>query len=133
MDPEISILISKEIEKFINEKSPKYAPLWSRECSKKFNAVPVMMDIGGVFGIRPDGVVVSTLWDDPNQVQIETEARIINIIYFAASKKFPSLASLAPQRTEKSKTCPHCNGSGSHPGFGGAVVCYCGGMGWLPE
>lgn len=133
MDTEISILISKEIEKFIEEEFPKYAPLWSRECSKKFGALPVMMEMGAVFGIRPDGVVVSTLWDDPAQIQIEMEPRIVNITYFQASKKFPALASLAPQRTEKSKTCTHCNGSGNHPGFGGAVVCCCGGMGWLPE
>lgn len=92
MDIEISRLISKEIEKFVEEESPKYAPLWSRECTKKFGALPVMMEMGGVFGIRPDGVVVSTLWDDPDQIQIEIEPRIININYFQASKNFlPSL------------------------------------------
>ena len=133
MDTKLSLLISKEIEKFIEEKSPVYAPLWSREDFIKFAALPVMMDGGGVFGLRPDGQVVSTLWDDPDQVEIESEPRIINMIYFNASQKFPSLKPLAPERTELSKTCPHCNGSGSYPGFGGAILCYCGGMGWLSE
>jgi hypothetical protein len=133
MDTKISLLISKEIEKFIEEKSPMYAQSWSPECFIKFGALPVMMDGGGVFGLRPDGQVVSTSWDDPDQMQIESEPRIINIVHFKASQKFPSLKSLAPERTEHCKTCPHCNGSRRYPSFGGTIVCYCGGVGWLPE
>ncbi len=82
------------------------------------------------------------LGTNPN-VQLENDSRICNIVLFQGSKKYPELAGLVPARPVGAIDCSHCHGTGVEPftakvsaehGLNPDVfVCYCGGLGWLPE
>jgi hypothetical protein len=52
------------------------------------------------------------------------------------SLKHPQLACLVPSRPVGARDCSHCSGTGrlalaTTPGLEN-VICYCGGVGWLP-
>lgn len=108
------------------------------EVAKSQKFLPAALDSGGGFGIRPSGEIVSYTWDDlVNSITVEADARIRNVVLFAAAKDFPRLRKYVPQRPKGAQTCPHCGGGGlvkSLPSdLRTEVVCYCGGVGWIPE
>jgi hypothetical protein len=96
-----------------------------------------MLDGGGCLGVHPSGEVASFLWDEPDLLRAEHDQRIINIAYFQASLKYPALAALVPLRPTDALACPFCDGSGKcldpRANLVDLVVCYCGGLGWLPR
>jgi hypothetical protein len=105
-----------------------------RKFAERHQALPAFFDVRGLFMIKPEGIVISVSWDEPDDVRVENEIRIQNIVRFAASKRYPELGSLAPVRTPHAVVCPHCGGTGVPPELPGVknVTCFCGGLGWLP-
>lgn len=97
--------------------------------------LPLSWDMGGVLTINASGDVVSFLWDDTVHGQIEFDPRIRNIALFQGSKKYPELENLI-EKPEDARVCPYCGGSGTHSYAEklktDAIVCYCGGLGWIP-
>jgi hypothetical protein len=112
------------------------SPLDMRALAARLKLLPVMLDMGGCYGLMPDGKVASFCWDDPQQVRIEHDERIRNMVLFQASIRYPLLVCLNPKRPASASTCTHCGGTGMVPGLplhlGRRIVCYCGGLGWLP-
>jgi hypothetical protein len=99
------------------------------------NVLPLYCDMGGVLTIGINGDIRSFLWDDLLHGQIEHDPRIRNIALFQGSKKYPELKLLI-EKPEDARVCEFCNGSGVAPGAieldTDSIVCYCGGLGWVP-
>jgi uncharacterized protein (TIGR02996 family) len=93
-------------------------------------AVPMFKDMGGCVAIRMDGQVVSFVWDEPDKPRAVKDARIWQIALAAGAEKYPEVRLLLSLRPVSSRACPCCEGSGTHriPG----IICYCGGLGWVP-
>jgi hypothetical protein len=93
--------------------------------------------MGGWFALTAAGDVVSAVHDPPNPLERVTDVRLRNSVFYEASRRYSDLAHLAPQRTAGDQNCPHCRGTGRVVLSDGRdapanVVCYCGGLGWLP-
>jgi hypothetical protein len=86
--------------------------------------------MGGCFGLRTNGQVICWVHDTPNSVRLVEDPRIRNMALFLGSKKYPAIRSLVPARPPEAIECAHCKGTGELPH---KVVCYCGGLGWLPS
>lgn len=99
------------------------------------NVLPLMCDMGGVYTLSANGEVRSFLWDDTLHGQVEYDPRVINIALFQGSKKYPELESLI-EKPADARVCESCHGSGIEPKAKAlntdAIVCYCGGLGWVP-
>jgi hypothetical protein len=98
---------------------------------------PVWADWVGAFGLTPASEVVFLEHRGGGAPEAVEEPHLRHVTLFLASKKVPELAHLAPVRSPGDPTCPSCNGSGVFRGLDGRpapdrVVCFCGGMGWLP-
>ena len=108
-----------------------------RKLAAELQLLPVILDMGGCLGLRPNGDVMSFVWDEPRHLRPERDPRICNTVYYRASVKYPELAALAPKRPATAIDCPHCDGTGSvswlpNADLANTIVCYCGGLGWLP-
>ena len=100
----------------------------------RVRALPLFLDMGGFYAIRPNGEIVSQSWDD-DDVRVEDDPRIRNVVLFQGSKKYAELAPLIPERPPAALECHFCAGSGLALGIESGIeslVCYCGGLGWLP-
>jgi hypothetical protein len=100
-------------------------------------ALPLALDGGGGYAIRPDGEIVVFLWDDKSHCEVEKVLRIRNMALFQGSRKYPELSELVPLRSPDDIDCPNCGGTGIEPisvklGVDN-IVCYCGGLGWIPK
>jgi hypothetical protein len=111
-------------------------PLDLRALAGELRLLPATLDMGGCLGLHPSGEVVSFLWDEPTTLRPEADPRTRNLAYFQASLKYPVLAPLVPRRPTNAVICSHCAGSGKCSGMpaelADKIVCYCGGLGWLP-
>jgi hypothetical protein len=112
-------------------------PLDLRALAQQVQLLPAVLDMGGCLGLRPSGEVASLLWDEPHLLRAERDERIQNLAYYRASLKWPALAALVPVRPADALVCWHCGGSGRcsglAPELADRMVCYCGGLGWLPN
>ena len=132
MSHQLSARIAKLIEDYAttSETSPELRTLVAQE-----NVLPVFCDMGGVLTINADGEIRSFLWDDTSHGQVEYEPRIRNLALFQGSKKYPELGVLI-EKGNDANVCQFCQGSGIPPGAGklntAGIVCYCGGLGWVP-
>jgi hypothetical protein len=111
-------------------------PLNLRAIAAAVRLLPAVLDMGGCLGLRQSGAVASFLWDEPHVLRAEPDPRIRNVAYYQASLKYPALAPLVPRRPANAVSCLCCGGSGRCSGLpahlANSVVCYCGGLGWLP-
>ncbi|MGH9849002.1 MAG: hypothetical protein ACREBD_04015 [Blastocatellia bacterium] len=105
----------------------------------KRGALPLYLEMGGVFALQLSGEIISIPWSEPENPRVECDQRIRNMVLFQGSMKYPELNSLIPVKQDDAKVCPYCNGTGDAPiPFGASnearkhVVCYCGGLGWIP-
>jgi hypothetical protein len=67
---------------------------------------------------------------------VEREERLINLAFYQGALRYPYLRRLIPNRPLSARVCPHCEGRGKIELEGidpNVIVCYCGGLGWLPE
>jgi hypothetical protein len=100
------------------------------------DALPLMLDMGGSYAIRANGDLVQFAWDGPGGAEPIDDPRLINVALRQGSLKHPQLLCLLPSRPVGARDCSHCDGTGRSalsktPGFEN-LVCYCGGVGWLP-
>lgn len=103
----------------------------------KENVLPLFMDMGGFYGINTSGEIISFSWDNLEVSRLETEPRICNIVLFQGAKIYPELEDILPGRPSDARICPHCKGTGVES-FSSKyqiehIVCYCGGLGWIPK
>jgi hypothetical protein len=132
---ELKRQIERRLNEFINSTEPDKLGL--RAIAAELNALPLLLDMGGCYAIRPDGEVISFAWDDEKDYQVEQDRRTKNIALFEGGQKYPELKELIPARTLEDQDCPHCNGTGTLPinaelGVRN-LLCYCGGLGWIPR
>lgn len=127
--------IEARLNEFLNSTEPDELDL--RRISDELNALPLLLDMGGCFAIRPDGEIISFGWDEEKKYEVEKDQRVRNIALFAGSKKYPELKELIPPRTQEDRDCPHCEGTGTlaiNAELGVEnIICYCGGLGWIPK
>lgn len=99
------------------------------------NVLPLFSDMGGVLAIDVTGEIRSFLWDDLLHGQLESDPRIRNLALFQGSKKYPELKDLIV-KPDDAHVCWGCGGTGresySEKFNIDGVVCYCGGLGWIP-
>jgi hypothetical protein len=143
---EQSAQITKRIEEFIAETSPD--PLNLRHFAAVEKVLPLIWDWGGVFTINANGEIISFPfsvaaqgnivafpWDQSDEPRLETDLRLSNSALFGASKRYPELKELIV-RPEDARVCWGCGGTGIDPYAvelnTDAIVCYCGGLGWIP-
>jgi hypothetical protein len=126
----ISLTVARLILQYLSDSSPD--PLRLREVVRQSNVLPVFLDIGGCFAIRPSGEVISFEWDNETEIPVETCPRIRNLAFCQGSKKYPALQEFLPARPPEAVGCPYCGEKGDLPEPLDKVVCYCGGVGWLP-
>lgn len=131
---ELSAQIIKLIQDYIAESAPDANNL--RQLAADEQVLPLFMDMGGVFTINARGDILSFLWDDTLHPQMEYDPRIRNLVLSQGSKKYPMLKDLIPSKPDEARICPDCGGTGIAP-FAAklntdAIVCYCGGLGWIP-
>ena len=107
--------------------------------ARQLSALPVYVDIGGAILIRPDGTVLEVhsnqSWEGGVESRSLTEPRDLLLARVAASRTWPTLASLAPERPADATDCKTCEGAGQLVlGDLQAYCRECGGTGWrAPE
>lgn len=130
--PDLYHVIESQIRHWLDTTASNDA---HRTAVEKLNVLPLTSDAGGFYAITTAGTVVEVLWDDGFAQEV-TDARALNIALFQGAKRYPELASLLPNRPADAATCTSCGGTGEPrdvpPHLHNAVVCYCGGAGWLP-
>ncbi|HEY0730448.1 MAG TPA: hypothetical protein VGD38_20355 [Pyrinomonadaceae bacterium] len=132
MRKQISERIAKLIEDYpaTSDDSPELQKLVAQE-----KVLPLCCDMGGVLAINAELEIRSFLWDNTLHGQIEHDPRIRNVALFQGSKKYPELELLI-EKPNDARVCEYCEGTGVDPYAKkletDAIVCYCGGLGWLP-
>jgi acyl carrier protein len=109
----------------------------ARRICTEVHALPLLFDFTAVMAIRPDGELV---WidEDLSRVRLVEDERERTIGLFQGSLRDPDLGFLVPPRPADAVDCPDCRGTGRIPFPEGSehladlVICYCGGIGWLP-
>ena len=123
--------IEDELKDYITNSEPNLNDL--RKIASDQGILPVLLDMGGCYAIRPNGEIVSFSWDKPFRLEVESKLRNVNAVLFAAVEKYPKLAELRPVRSSDSVQCSYCKGTGVVEGLTErGIRCYCGGLGWLP-
>lgn len=133
--------ITRALAEFIAAPEPYFIdfdpPIDLRALAAELRLLPATVDMGGCLGLHPFGEAASFAWDEPRLLRVEPDERIRNIAFHQASLKYPAMASLAPRRPPDAIDCPHCVGTNRCGGMpeklANLVVCYCGGLGWLPR
>jgi len=134
--PELSAEIEARIAAIIKE--PPSRQTESAQVVAQLHFLPLFLDWGGCWGIRPDGEIIALLWDAPEDWHVEREAWKRNFAIYQGSKKYPELAPLVPSRPLNARTCPGCKGTGrcdfrrGYEHLSETIVCGCGGLGWFP-
>jgi len=133
-DPELSNWIQDAIRRYAHPTSDE--PEYLKHYATLYNLLPIYPDWTHCYGLRADGTVfLFSTEDEEKTIHVETDERLRNFALFMGSKKYPELKSLAPVRSADAIDCPFCKGLGKIevPGIGpDNIVCYCGGLGWLP-
>jgi hypothetical protein len=134
--PELRDQIVARIKEYVDT-AP--APFNHQQLVEALNVLPLSCDWAGCHALRPDGEIIVFLTDDPQNWRVEEDARLRNMALYQGSLKYPELKELVPTRPPNARVCPSCNGTGTHPivwqmkpELRSAIVCYCGGLGWIP-
>jgi len=139
---ELSVQIKARMNEFVgNPDNPQYL----RDYAQTLEALPIYRSWGGFWAIRPDGEIILQ-YEEEIKTEEERDSRIRNLVLFQGSKTYPELLALIPSRTDGDLECPYCLGKGipkeieeynrsqtSEEQKIKNLVCYCGGLGWLPK
>jgi hypothetical protein len=60
----LSTIIEHLVDEFLADPSPD--PLGLRQIVSRVQMLPLFLDMGGCYALRPDGDLVSFAWDAPN-------------------------------------------------------------------
>jgi hypothetical protein len=88
--------------------------------------------MGGCFAVCPTGEIVSFSWDTPDELRVEIDPRIRNTTLYQGSEKYAALREFLPPRPTDAIDCPRKGKGKLLAPLNDIVVCYCGGLGWLP-
>lgn len=144
---EHSLLIARLIEEYISGSALNPPDLQRLAAAER--VLPLVTDMGGVIAINARGDVVTFPFDTNAEGDVvayplnkwatpraELDPRIRNTALFQGSKKYPELIALVPSKPDGSHVCPDCGGTGIEPNAAKLkldnIICYCGGLGWLP-
>lgn len=122
-------LISQGIDRFID--SPPAALRWLTPSIKEHRYLPLYVGWIAVIGLRADGSFVRVNADgrDPSPPIDERDPFWTRMALFRFVRDQPQFAALVPVRPNNAVDCDQCGATGV---LGtGAVVCSCGGSGWL--
>lgn len=140
ISPELSEKIETLLQKYVSNPEPVWADAEKtinlREIAAKLKVLPLYLDWSGAFGIRPNGDFFSFIYNKPYGIKKDYNQREINGVLFQGLKNYPELKELMPVRTSESIECNSCQGTGIAPLAEqlsiSNLICYCGGLGWLP-
>ena len=142
---ELTNKIQTVIDEFVQDDEPFFVKSESlqqndlREIANEMNVIPIDFDWFASWGLRPDCSVIFFQFEEPYLIEVVENQKIINIVWFGASKKYEILKELNPIRNKESIICPSCDGAGRPKEFAhiehlkNAIRCNCGGVGWLPS
>jgi hypothetical protein len=129
--------VERRIAEFIGDSSSLYA--YAFGAIARLNGLPLYFDWTAFMALLPDGSIVWVPYDDePGDIELVQEERVRNLGLFQATKLHPELQFLVPLKPPDALDCPDCRGTGRLPFPPGSehiaerLVCYCGGIGWLP-
>ncbi len=110
--------------------------MWATDTAAFAEAHDVLVfaaDLGGLAGARADGELVELGWDDKHPKPIVSR-RWRDLVLLSGRRFYQELEPLLPKRRASDLECASCRGTGK--ALGGElenVVCYCGGLGWIPS
>ena len=114
---------------------PDHDALNLRQLAARFEALPLCVDWEKCWALRPDGQVVVFVHEgeDP-KLRTEEDVRMKNVALFQGSLTYPEIQSLVPARPADADDCPFCAAKGfpSEALENQTMICYCGGLGWVP-
>jgi len=130
----VAAIVESVLSQFVAATSPD--PLGLRRLAADLNALPLYYGWFRCLAIRPNGDIISFDIDAPDHIQppgrirIEKDSIIRNLALYQGSKKYLELQILVPSKPADAIDCSFCGGKGD---FTTKVVCFCGGLGWLPN
>lgn len=135
IDQKTRLEIQKRVDKIRMSDSGATRSDYSKRIAIVHQALMIFEDMSGPYCVDDQGQVFSVSWDDISSKRIERDPRVVNVVLSQGAKIFPELESLTPFRGANDLTCPSCGGSGIVDVAGidvDSIVCYCGGLGWIP-
>ena len=106
-----------------------------RDHARQRGLWPLTGSFETLYALTPEGEVVASNFVDFRELLPVDDARERNWLLHDAATRYPELAHLAPHRRPGDPDCPHCEGTGTFrakPPGADNLLCYCGGLGWLP-
>ena len=100
-----------------------------RELAAEHHALPIVLGIGGMSLLAPDGRVIAL--DDSNKRTSWSDPEWTFLIYIRAAQKFPALSMLLPERPRDAPACSDCGGTGWFSKLPSALCGTCSGLGWV--
>jgi hypothetical protein len=122
--------IEHRVAEFLREDDPRLRRLWEMVMTRR--ALPLYVGWLATIALCPDGTFLERLDETDEEIVRELTDPFWQRIALCAAvqERYPELAPLLPARPAHSRDCTTCEG-GVLPRFPPAVLCLCGGLGWL--
>jgi len=133
VQPGVPELVARLRQQWLATASPqdRHRPYVERQ-----NVLPLASDMDGFYAVSTSGAFLEFQWDAEERGRLVTDERAVHSTWFQAAKKYPEFAVFLPDRPPSAQVCAICAGSGTPANLpehlADAIVCYCGGAGWLP-
>jgi hypothetical protein len=136
------IIVTPEFQKTIqdlidNLQAEQFPDAEEYKLAQKYHALPLGFDFLAYVFLTPNGEVI---WEDfQDEVGNSHDLQGLIRVLVAGKRRYPQLAEFIPNRSDESKTCLICNGSGiweqsKDISTGKPGKCFfCAGLGWLTE
>jgi hypothetical protein len=138
LTPSQRAAVETRIEEFISDSTSIYAHV--RGAIARKNVLPLFFDWTAFMALTQGGQVVWVPYDEePGEIETVRDERLRNIGLFRGTELHPELHFLLPVKPSDAIECHHCRGMGplafpqGHEHISEVVICYCGGIGWLPR
>lgn len=133
IEPTLAEQLAVRLQEYLAD--PEHDALNLRAFASRFAALPLCVDWEKCWAIRADGqIVVFTHEGNDPQPREEDDRRMLNVVLFQGSLTYPELGALVPERPADASDCPFCVVKGIEPQSlqSRNIICYCGGLGWVP-